>query len=354
MNPGGAEEALRIAERTAADPARAVSRWKALSGGKAVGCLPPFVPEEVLHAAGLLPVTVCGDEPPGSPSERPWGILDAWVFPPVPAIPHGSLSFLAETLSAVPRISLSFSLRGMKVPSAEEALDRVEMLREWAGELSGRPVTDGALAKSLASYRENRGLRADLQSRMAAAPGLYSAAEIFGLFRSGMALPREAHSMLLRAALCRIPTAEKRFTARVFLVGLTAWRQVMEAIDAAGATVAGEAFDAEDHGATVMSGKEGDPALAAARRLRSRLLCLAEEEADPTRANRLLDRAEACGADRVLHLGGGAARTGGSGKLDVAARERGMPFLRIERDPAGRTREGQIERISSFLRELRH
>ena len=37
-----------------------VQEWKARTGGKAVGYMPVYVPRELIHAAGLLPVGVMG------------------------------------------------------------------------------------------------------------------------------------------------------------------------------------------------------------------------------------------------------------------------------------------------------
>ncbi len=352
MSSGGAEDALRFAGRTSSDPASAVSRWKALSGGKAVGCLPLYIPEEILHAAGMLPVTICGDEYRGVPEPSPWEILDGWVLPPVSGLPPESLNFLPKAFPVLPQVSLCFSSRGMKVPSAEETLDRVELLREWAGDVSGRPANDGALGKSISVYNENRRLFSALEGRLASAPGAYSAVEVFRLFRSASSLPREAHTELLHAALSRDPANMRRFRARVFLGGMTALLPVMEAIDAAGAALAGEALEAGHRTPEAMVDEEGDPALALARRLRSRMLGLAEEEVDPSWAVRLLDRVEASGADRFLHLGTGvAAHTENIGKIAEEAGKRGIPFLCLEMDPSPGGSERRQERIASFLRE---
>jgi len=354
MSSGGAEDALRFAGRTSSDPADAVSRWKATTGGKAAGCLPLYIPEEILHASGMLPVTVCGDEYRVVPEPCPWEIIDGWVLPPVSGLPPESVNFLPEAFTVLPQVSLGFPSRGMKVPSGEEALDRVEMLREWAGDVSGMPANDGALSKSISVYNESRRLFSALEGRLASTPGAYSAVEVYRLFRSAMALPREAHTGLLRAALSRGPADVRRFRARIFLGGMTALRPVMEAIDASGAALAGEAFDAGHRTLEAMVDEAGDPALALARRLRSRMLGLAEEEVDPSWAARLLDRVEASGAERFLHLGTGSdAHMEKIGKLAEEAGKRGIPFLCLEMDLSPGWPEQRKERIASFLRKDR-
>ena len=347
VSPSGADSALRFAGGTSSNPARAVSRWKSLSGGKAAGSLPFFVPEEVLHASGMLPVTVWGDEYDRSASSLPWKVLDAWVLPPVPGQPEPA-DLLPDAASALPRISLRFSSRSMKVPTTEEALDCVERLRDWAGECTGRPPTDGALGKSIRIFNENRRLFSVLGGRLASDPGTYLAREVCWLYRSAMALPREAHSELLRAALSRGPAPEPGFRVKVFLGGRMVTTAAMEAIDAAGAAVVGEAL--AGGGRTPGSiDEERDPALALARRLRTQILGWVEPDAEPSWATRELDRVEASGADRFLFLGAGAEPQDHCRKLAAEAERRGIPFFCLEGDPSARFPERQAEEIARFL-----
>jgi len=345
---GAADGALRFARRTSEDPARAASRWKALTGRKAVGCLPLFIPEEILHAAGMLPVTVWGDEYGDSPPS--WEVLDGWVFPPVPGLPAEPERFLTEMASGQPQVSLRFTPRSMKVPSTEETLDQVERLREWAGEISGRPASDGALSKSISIFNENRGFISLLEGRLAASPGAYSALEVFWLLRSAMALPREAHTLLLRAALSRDPAPARHFRARLFLGGRMAPRPVMEAIDSAGGVLVGDDLDAGHRNNEAMADERGDPLLSLSRRLRAQILGKTETEVEPSWAVRVLTRIEASGADRFLYLAtGSAAFPEEAGKLAAEAGKRGIPFLSLELDSSSRFSEREKEKVSSFI-----
>jgi hypothetical protein len=238
----------------------------------------------------------------------------------------------------------------MKVPSTEETLDQVERLREWAGEFSGRPASDGALAKSISLYNENRGLFSALEGRLAESPGAYASLEVFSLVRSAAALPREAHTELIRAALSRDPAAERRFRARLFLGGVTAPRPVMEAIDEAGGVLVGDDLASGHRIHAAMVDEKGDPALAISRRLRAQLLRLAGTEAEPSWAARLFARVEASGADRFLYLGTSAADLPEeAGKIAAEAGRRGIPFLFLETDLSSRFPERQKAQIASFI-----
>jgi hypothetical protein len=179
-------EGIRFAAVVASDPSGVVTLWKTATGGKAVGCLPATLIPELLHAAGLLPIAL---ESPEDLS-RLSGRIDAWVRqgdPPGFPIPDG----------AAPR----FTLPGTRPANAEEALDRIEALAEWAGMVSGSPVSEGALWKSLRAYAARRSLLAELDQRRARVPAFVTPEERRGIVRAGNFLPPDAHSRLLASIL---------------------------------------------------------------------------------------------------------------------------------------------------------
>jgi benzoyl-CoA reductase/2-hydroxyglutaryl-CoA dehydratase subunit BcrC/BadD/HgdB len=296
----------------------------------------------------MLPVTVRGDEYGDFPG--PWDVLDGWVFPPVTGLPPEREKFLDETVRSHPRISLRLSSARTKVPSIEETLDGIERFREWAGEISGRPVSDGSLSKSIAAFNEHRVLLSSLEERLSKFPGGYAALEVLWLVRSAMVLPREAHSLLLRSALSRDPAPGRAIRARLFLGGGMASRTVMEAIDAAGGTLVGQDLVEGCRIRAAMVDEEGDPALALARRLRALVSGAAESSTGRRGAAMLLERAEEAGADRFLYLGSGAIGPEEEERsLAEEAGRRGIPFLYLETDLSPRASEGQKERIASFI-----
>lgn len=179
-------EGIRFAAVVASDPSGVVTLWKTATGGKAVGCFPATPVPEILHAAGLLPIAL---ETPEDLS-RLSGRIDAWVRqgdPPGFPIPDGK----------APR----FALPGTRPANTEEALDRIEALAEWAGTVSGSPVSEGALWKSLRAYATRRSLLAVLDQRHAREPAFMTPEERRGIVRAGNFLPPDAHSRLLASLL---------------------------------------------------------------------------------------------------------------------------------------------------------
>jgi hypothetical protein len=174
--------------------------------------------------------------------------------------------------------------------------------------------------------------------------------EVFSLVRSATALPREAHTELIRAALSRDPAPGRRFRAKLFLGGVMAPRAVMEAIDGAGGALVGDDLASGRRIHEAMVDERGDPALAISRSLRAQLLGLAAAEVEPSWAARVLARVEASGADRFLYLGTSAsALPEDAGKLAAEAGRRGIPFLSLETDLSSRSPERQKRQIASFI-----
>ncbi len=366
-----ADDAVRHAAATAKDPRGAVARWKALSGAKAVGCLPLYLPEEVLHAAGMLPVTVWGDEfPEAPPTGLPaflcgvvrgavssirrglWDGIDAWAIPSTCDSIQNAVEVLKAGGEERPVFPLVFPLSGDLPGAPEYLLDRIEAFVEWAGEVSGRGVTEGALDKAIAACNANRRLFAQLEGRLAEAPRAVRATEFLQLARAGSLMPKEAHSEIIRAVL-----AERRGTgppprARVFLAGMMATEDVGRALDGAGAALVGDDLGRGRRYYDGEVAEGGDAAVALVRRHLSRGPCATLYRAGSSGADALFGRIAACGADRVLVVRVRQCEPEGGDVPDIAAaaKSRGLPFMAVEIDAGGRGGGAPLAgRIAAFV-----
>jgi hypothetical protein len=182
----GVLEAIRFAAGVASDPSGVVTLWKAAGGGKAVGCLPAAAVPELLHAANLLPIAF---ESPEDLSLFPEP-MDAWLVGADPSpfpVPSGT----------IPR----FAFPGANPGNLEAALDRIEALAEWAGAVSGFPVSEGKLWKAVRAYASRRSLLDRLDERIARETAFLTRGERRDILRAGNFLPPETHSRLLSSIL---------------------------------------------------------------------------------------------------------------------------------------------------------
>ena len=223
----------------------AVKDWKAAEPGrKAIGYLPIYVPREIIHAAGMLPVGIFGG---GDQLEVIHG--DAYYQSYICRIPRSTIE-----LGLTGRLD---SLDGMLFPSICDVIrnlsgmwqllfkdkyvryfdvpqtyhddvagtfyiHELQSLRDDLGEMAGRPISDDDLRQSIAVYNDNRRVLAELYQFRAQQPWQAPTSEIYLLLRAGMVLPVEEHSQLLRdyLAAAKLEERPRRDNCRVVVNGV--------------------------------------------------------------------------------------------------------------------------------------
>jgi benzoyl-CoA reductase subunit C len=222
----------------------AVKEWKAKEKGrKAIGYMPVYVPREIIHAAGMLPVGVLGG---GDQLEVIHG--DAYYQSYICRIPRSTIELgVTGRLDCVdgmlfPSIcdvirnlsgmwKLLFKDKYVRYFDAPQTYDdevggkfykqEMQELIEGLEELGGRKITDEDLNNSIAVYNENRNVIEELYAFRSKAPWKALTSEIYLLLRAGMVLPVEEHTALLREYLAAIEKEDRpvRDNCRVVLNG---------------------------------------------------------------------------------------------------------------------------------------
>jgi len=220
-------------------------QWKAAEPSrKVVGYMPIYVPREIIHAAGMLPLGIVGG---GDQLEVIHG--DAYYQSYICRIPRstielgvsGRLDFVDGMLfpsicDVIRNLSGMWKLMFPKVYSryfdvpqnyrddigGNFYINELAELRDDLGELRGKPITDDELRSSIAVYNENRKLIRELYALRAERPWQAPAVEVYLMVRAGLLLPVEEHSALLREYLAAAGADErpKRDNCRVVLTGM--------------------------------------------------------------------------------------------------------------------------------------
>ena len=220
-------------------------QWKAAEPSrKVVGYMPIYVPREIIHAAGMLPLGIVGG---GDQLEVIHG--DAYYQSYICRIPRstielgvsGRLDFVDGMLfpsicDVIRNLSGMWKLmfpnvysRYFDVPQnyrddigGNFYINELAELRNDLGELRGKPITDDELRSSIAVYNENRKLIRELYALRAERPWQAPAVEVYLMVRAGLLLPVEEHSALLREylAAARADERPKRDNCRVVLTGM--------------------------------------------------------------------------------------------------------------------------------------
>ena len=222
----------------------AVKQWKAAAPGrKAIGYMPVYVPRELIHAAGMLPVGILGG---GDALEVIQG--DAYYQSYICRIPRSTIELgltgrldcldgmlfpsicdVIRNLSGMWKMLFKDKyVRYLDVPQNYQDevggvfyIQEMQALRDDLGRLAGREITDAALNASIRVYNDNRAAIRELYAYRAAKPWAAPTSEVYLLLRAGMVLPVEEHTALVReyvAAAEQMPRP-KRDNARVVLTG---------------------------------------------------------------------------------------------------------------------------------------
>jgi benzoyl-CoA reductase subunit C len=197
----------------------AVVRWKRENPGKkAIGCLPVYVPRELIHAAGMLPVGVIGHGDieiirgdayfqsyichlPRSVIDM--GVsgkldsLDGCIFPAICDVIR-NLSGMWEILfpekySRYLDVPQNFS------PEVGGRFYRSELKQicDDLERLGGHKITDEALRESISVFNENRQHIQDLYQARSKEPWRFPTWEVYLIVRAGYLLSVEAHNAML-------------------------------------------------------------------------------------------------------------------------------------------------------------
>jgi benzoyl-CoA reductase subunit C len=203
-----------------------VKRWRE-AGGKVVGHFQVYFPEEIVHAAGMLPIKMRGAPAEPTHAESHFGSylcsilktsldlvlsdrieLDMFVSHPI--------CDAARNLAAIWGRNFSYPCQILYLPQNPNSAHSVTYLRGEYDRLkrviegiAGHPIRDDKLNHSIEVFNQNRTLLRELYDIKRTAPWLVTADEAYCLTAAGGMIPREEHNELLEAVL---PQLRKRPT----------------------------------------------------------------------------------------------------------------------------------------------
>ncbi len=215
-----------------------VRRWRE-GGGKVVGHFQVYFPEEIAHAAGLLPLKICGAQVDGMAAESHFGSylcsiiktslelaltkkveLEMFVTHPI--------CDAARNLAAIWGRNFPYKCQILYLPQNPNSRYSItylqheyERLKRDLEAIAGRRITDEDLRRSLALYNESRAWMRELYAIKRESPWLITADEAYSLIALAGFIPREEYNEFIRAVLPLIKQrpAKKQDKMRVVFEG---------------------------------------------------------------------------------------------------------------------------------------
>ncbi len=232
------QECRELAEDTSFP---AVRRWLEQNpDGKVLGHFQVYFPEEIAHAAGMLPLKILGA---GSSLQirqadariaafvcsivrsslelalaDKLDFLSMFVTHPICDAARNSCGVWARNLPGTPCQVLYFPHNARSAYAQDYLEGEYRRIADLVSEVAERPVTDDALRASIELFNENRRLLRELYRIKREAPWLVSAVEAYVLTRAGAVMPREEHNEILKRALPLIETREGKLQDRIRVV----------------------------------------------------------------------------------------------------------------------------------------
>ncbi len=220
------DEVLHLCRDLVEDPTYpTVKKWRE-DGGKVLGHFQVYFPEEIAHAAGMLPVKVRGAQTDGTESESRFGSylcsiiktsldiallkeieLDLFVTHPI--------CDAARNLGAIWGRNFDYKCQILYLPQNPNSKFAQEYLRNeyrrLAGDIeavTGKPIADDDLRRSIAIYNRGRALLRDLYKIRRETPWLLASDEALSLVALAAFLPREEYNDFLDTVLAMVRTRE--------------------------------------------------------------------------------------------------------------------------------------------------
>jgi benzoyl-CoA reductase/2-hydroxyglutaryl-CoA dehydratase subunit BcrC/BadD/HgdB len=235
-----------------------VKDWKA-RGKRVIGYVGPGVPEEMIHAAKMLPLRVSGDNEP-----VPTGTVDAYLMPNVSTFARsvfqtvldGKWDFLNGVVSSVTNEGsrrmhdnwLAYKQRPymdaiyLPLKQTEHAVDMyLADLEDWRNRISefrGARIVDRDLRRSIEVYNRGRELMQTLYELRKGERPPVTGAETLEVVKAATRLPREQFNQLLEQLLDEIKGTGREIKKgkRLMVIGSqlenSTWIEAIEALDA--------------------------------------------------------------------------------------------------------------------------
>ncbi|OIP09475.1 MAG: benzoyl-CoA reductase, bzd-type, subunit N [Betaproteobacteria bacterium CG2_30_68_42] len=216
--------------------------WKARTGGQVVATMCTYTPEELLIAAGMLPVRVLGAHEPQNVTEPhvfgmfcPFcrdslaqGLLNRFDYAEGVTLTQSCIQYrqsFASWRMHVPTVKWDYY-----VPMPNEVQSRharlahygeVKKFRDFLGKLTGQPLSEEALAEAVEVVNENRRLLRQLfDYRKQPNPNVTGLEALYASLSAQFVDKRE-HNALLRKVLAALPSRrlERPEGVRVMTIG---------------------------------------------------------------------------------------------------------------------------------------
>ena len=217
---------LEMCQQIWANPYAQAAAWKEKTGGKVLGWWPMYAPEELIHAAGLLPVFLHGAHEPVTLANSH---LESFYCPPLRLMMDSFLkgnfkdidgavfvkvddeAARAAEIIDILNLKPVFFFRRPKVifkPIWQESLKgSMRRLKVLLEQFTRRRIDEEAISRSISLYNKNRSLLRRIYDMRSENPGLLPARDMLAIVASSLFMPKEDNNQLLEKLISELSKA---------------------------------------------------------------------------------------------------------------------------------------------------
>lgn len=259
-----ADEIVRSLQEIVDEPYAKAKEWKKTTGSKVMGCYIMHFPEELIHAAGILPIVLQVKDEPITVGHA---YFPSYFCGPSRSIVDqaatGELDFLDGFLSGdyciqvvgggevVTELLSNASSMFFRLPPGNQSWTHGDIKQGLKGikkdleQFVGKEISDESLRESIRIYNKNRSLMRKVYKLRSENPWLLNSIELMAIVKSSMIMPKEEHNAMLESLLPKLEQKKqpKKKGVRVFLSGSLCGapkKEVLSMIEQSGAVVVGD------------------------------------------------------------------------------------------------------------------
>ncbi len=230
-------EALARMIEASEDPRKFVVEWKKKNNKKVIGTMPMAFPQELVHAAGVLPVVLWSSGIPINDGNRytptyHCGIsrsfvddqvrgandfMDGIVFYDTCLVSRGMLN-AAQVHNPAAFVEWVHLAPHNSAAAIDFTLESLQNFKTNLEKFTGHEITTEALRNSISVYNENRELLGKLYQLRRKKPGILKAREMLAVVHSSMFMLKEEHNQLMVKLLKDLKTKQPAGEGRAKVV----------------------------------------------------------------------------------------------------------------------------------------
>ena len=306
----------------AANPKKAMDDYKAETGKGAVGIMPIYAPEEMVHATGYLPMGIWGAQgktiskartylPPFACSimqqvmelqcEGAYDDLAAVLF----SVPCDTLKCLSQKWKGTSPVIVFTHPQNRGLEAANTFLVKeYELVKAQLEHYLGVTITNAALERSIAIYNENRQVMREFVKVAAEYPQVIDAVSRHAVFKARQFMLKEKHTELVKELIAEVKampvqpwTGKKVVVAGILLEP----NELLDIFNEFGLAIVDDdlAQESRQIRVDVLDGEEG-PLYRMAKAWQQMYGCSVATDTKKGRGKMLMNKVAATGADAVI------------------------------------------------------